>query len=1153
MELRLTNARVPASLAMGLLMLLCRPVIADGAGVAPPPLLAQGQREVGPPGAAGNQQLLIEIDQLIHDGWYGKAEIGARDALSAIDAAGEGRSYAAALVSDRLVEALLQGGKGGRPEALARARLAASLKEDLRGPEDVETAHSIERLGRVLTKHSDFPAARQNLDRALGMLEASPGPNGLAAADARRSIGSLLYAQGQYESARPWLEQALIVHENALGPSGPGVAHTLRIIGDCAKQRQDIETAMRLLRRSQQIYEQTLGPHHPDLARTLTSLGQTLRQAGDFDQAKVTLQRAVAILEGFLGSESPLVTDPLDSLALVLTETGDYQAAAADFDRVLAIRLREHGPNAPRVATTLNNFAILRASMGDYLEAARLFGEAARVWETALGPWHPDLAFAVENRGIALGQAGRYAEAEPLMIRAMAIRVKNFGPDNLLVADSLNNLASLRAASGDDAKVREYSLQALAIVEKQRDTNQFRRGVILSNLAHAARGLGEPAEALKFSEQAVTTTESAFGPFHPEVARMLAAQARILVEGDRRDEGMAVALRGEAISRDHLALTARTAPEREALEYASTRVSGINLLMTMAETNRKDHESVSLPAWDSVIRSRALILDEMGARRRVAEAASDPVVAGLEQEMLGASQRLAKLVIGGPGKGSLDEFTASVNAARRAKDGAERAFAARSEGFRRTLALSLTGLSDVAAALPRGAALVAFVRYGHLELARPQGGQLEPPDHSTPSYAAFILATPGVEPVLVPLGEAARIDGLVTRWRETTVREALAAGRASKAGEAAHRKVAEELRRTVWDPVARHLGAAQQLLIVPDGTLNLVTFAALPLGEARYLIEQGHAFHYLSSERDVLAPRSDAKGGGLLALSNPDFDDRKLFAALGLPQARTTSAPEERTAAAFRGSRSACGTFPSMRFGPLPATALETGEIIRVWGEHSIPGSNLRHVAESAASAESLTGAAANETMFKRTASGHRVLHVATHGFFLGGDCQSALGSPAADGTSSASRAVTRENPLLLSGLVLAGANHREAAGPDEDDGILTAEEIATLNLQGTEWAVLSACDTGTGEIRAGEGVFGLRRAFQLAGARTVIMSLWPVEDEATRQWMTALYRHRFGEAKTTAAAVNDASLELLQQRRARGESTHPFYWAGFIAAGDWR
>src|SRR4029079_2870785 len=139
-------------------------------------------------------------------------------------------------------------------------------------------------------------------------------------------------------------------------------------------------------------------------------------------------------------------------------------------------------------------------------------------------------------------------------------------------------------------------------------------------------------------------------------------------------------------------------------------------------------------------------------------------------------------------------------------------------------------------------------------------------------------------------------------------------------------------------------------------------------------------------------------------------------------------------------------------------------------------------------------------------------------------------------------------NPLALSGLAFAGANVR-AAAVTGDDGILTGEEVAGLNLQGSEWAVVSAFDTGLGEIRAGEGVFGLRRAFQIAGAKTVIMSLWSVDDEATRVWMRALYQGRLARHLDTADAVHEASLSVLRQRRAAHQSTHPFYWAAFVAA----
>jgi len=139
-----------------------------------------------------------------------------------------------------------------------------------------------------------------------------------------------------------------------------------------------------------------------------------------------------------------------------------------------------------------------------------------------------------------------------------------------------------------------------------------------------------------------------------------------------------------------------------------------------------------------------------------------------------------------------------------------------------------------------------------------------------------------------------------------------------------------------------------------------------------------------------------------------------------------------------------------------------------------------------------------------------------------------------------------------VAGLALTGANQRHAV-EGEDDGILTAEEVGSLDLRGVEWAVLSACDTGAGTIRAGEGVLGLQRAFRLAGVRTVVMSLWGVDDDAARTWMVTLYRARLLRGMSTTESVRTATRQTLAARRLRGDSTHPFYWAGFVAVGDWR
>jgi CHAT domain-containing protein len=307
-----------------------------------------------------------------------------------------------------------------------------------------------------------------------------------------------------------------------------------------------------------------------------------------------------------------------------------------------------------------------------------------------------------------------------------------------------------------------------------------------------------------------------------------------------------------------------------------------------------------------------------------------------------------------------------------------------------------------------------------------------------------------------------------------------------------------------------------------------VSWDTLPIARTRYLIERAPLLHYLSAERDLVPAEPDAHGRGLLVVDSPVFNERA-----SLPARRTGTAAGSGT---LRGSRPDCSDLAWLRFDPLPASALEAETIVRIWRRHQLTRAPDRsQVSEEVLR---LSGRSATEEALKRRAAAARVLHLATHGFFFGSRC-----APAAGG----------ENPLLLTGFALAGANRRRAAGSDDEDGILTAEEVATLDLRAVEWAVLSACDTGVGEVRAGEGVFGLRRAFQVAGARTVIMSLWPVEDEDTRRWMTGVYERRFARGAGTMEAVREASLEQLRRRRQAGLSTHPFYWGGFIAAGDWR
>jgi CHAT domain-containing protein len=389
---------------------------------------------------------------------------------------------------------------------------------------------------------------------------------------------------------------------------------------------------------------------------------------------------------------------------------------------------------------------------------------------------------------------------------------------------------------------------------------------------------------------------------------------------------------------------------------------------------------------------------------------------------------------------------------------------------------------------------------------------------------------------------------VVNEWAREAAFGVMLAGRTAEQAHAAYKVRAASLRQSVWDPLVNALGDTKTVFVVPDGVLHQINLSALPGPSGRFLIESGRQFHYLASERDLVpVEMGEPTGVGLLVLGGPDYEDVGALTSSGV----STGSEAE---AVYRSPRyrstQPCADFDALEFPPLPGTELEVEAIHSIWQRRRRAATVSREVV--------LTGPEATEARFKQVAPGKRVLHLATHGFFLGGLCsaggESMRGLETTDSSTRARWAPSPvTSPLLLSGLVMAGANQRSSKQQGEEDGILTGEEIAALDLEGVQLAVLSACDTGVGEVLAGEGVLGLRRAFQVAGVRSLVMSLWPVSDEPTREWIEELYRALFEEGMGTADATHHASLRILEARRSSGSSIHPFFWASFVSAGDWR
>ena len=761
-------------------------------------------------------------------------------------------------------------------------------------------------------------------------------------------------------------------------------------------------------------------------------------------------------------------------------------------------------------------------------EAERLAYRAIRVWSNAYGPNHPLVAFGLADVASLEAQRKNYPQARSLLERALRIRRQVFGPKHPVVADTLINLAPVLAESSRMVVAMRSVQEAVEILTEVPAQNPDTLARALIVRAELQQRQGDYATARASLAEAVAARERLHGSAYPATveagARLGAADFAL----GSYETALARGLAAEQTGRDLLRFTVRSLPEQRAMEFAATRFGGLDLVLSIVAAGQvKDTSSV----LDAIVRSRGVILGELAARTRVT-AGGDPALATLTKSLASARERYASLILRTVEGASVDD--ALLEATRREKERAEEALAEQSAAARAELADARAGLPDIQRALPQGSALVSFSRYDRTTFTT--SGKQKTVSRVTPSYMAFVARADAASIVAVPLGSASAVETAIAGWRAAVSTPATT--------EQAYRLAGGRLRTRIWDPIAAHLGDVAEVFIVPDGAVSTVSVASLPVAGSRYLIETSPIVHYLSTERDLIADMP-ATGRGLLAVGGPAYGPRATATAGATPSAPT---------------RSACIGTGALTFEDLPGSRVEVQDIARLWAR---PSTALR-AGEPPEPSLVLNGAAATKDAVVRAAAGRRVVHFATHGFFLGSSCAPpsplrgfGVTRPPANtrGVGGLVVASTKgpsvENPLLLAGLAFAGANR--AAGPRRSNGILTAEEVVGLNLQGTEWAVLSACDTGLGEIKAGEGVFGLRRAFQIAGVRTVIMSLWSVEDQATRSWMRALYEGRLRQHLTTAKAVRAAGLRVLNERRTRGLGAHPFYWAAFVAAGDWR
>jgi CHAT domain-containing protein/tetratricopeptide (TPR) repeat protein len=1034
-------------------------------------------------------------------------------------------------------------------EDYLRAEVAIREKQ----PESMKLAAALNNLSRLAHGRwlqafaaEDLQLTHDYAARAVAIVQRL-APDSPPMVSALLNLGEAEQMDGNPDNADKAREHflAALRIQKKLAPGGSDLeADLLTNLGIVEQARTNFAAAHQYFTEAVAISEK-LDPTSFQFVKSLNQLAMLESSEGDLPAAREHFQRLLGMAEK-MGPGA--IANSTINLGTVAEAQYDFAAARDYFEKAFAI-FQKIAPDGMGGVLALSNLATNFYDQGDLASALQYRQRAATLTENKLGA-SVATARELSGMGAILLAQGQLSSAADYYHRALEMREKET-PGSLFVSDSLQDLAKLERARQNRSLAMEYDLRALKLGQKSCPNSWCVPG-ILNDLGELAYEQGELASSENYLRQAVDVREKSLGPMHPDLARSLNSLALTVATQGRKPEALETALRAENIGAEHLRVSVRTLSERQALAYEGIRASGLDLALTLA-VDRANTPLRRSEVFDAVIRSRALVFDELAARHRSAYGSGDPEVAQLAEQLSSARARLATLVFRGAGDGTPDAYRKLLDDARDRKEKSERMLAEKSTAFRQDQARAQLGLKEIAASLPEGAALVAFVRYARHDLQKPGAGKVVP--EPVPSYAAFVLHAGKHEPEFVPLGAAREIESLLATWRGDIARQAEAMNVSAETGENAYRRAAAALRRRIWDPLVPGLGDAGEVFVVPDAALYLVNLAALPVGSSQYLVETRPLIHYLSTERD-LVPVPSRHGEGILVVGNPAFDQAGKL-AVASNQSPPAGSVTGTTGTLLRGTRSACGTFQSLHFPPLPGSQQEAENITALWRQSSerAGAQVMRGSDAQPGNGESLqmTGVDASPEAFTQYAPGKRVLHVATHGFFLEGSCESAIQRRLDPSKRDESvLPATAENPLLLSGLAFAGANRRSSAKADETDGILTAEEIAGINLEGVDWAVLSACDTGVGEIKVGEGVFGLRRAFQVAGAKTVIMSLWPVEDKTTEQWMGTLYREHFLNGKDTAESVRAASLQFLRQRRAKHQSTHPFYWGAFIAAGDW-
>ncbi|MBV6439178.1 MAG: CHAT domain-containing protein [Haliscomenobacteraceae bacterium CHB4] len=993
---------------------------------------------------------------------------------------------------------------------------ALSIVDNLLGKENTYYADILNTIARFYCKIGKYRESEERFLESKAIYEKIMETDGINYAICLNGFGVLYRMMGNLDKAESIYLIAKDIWEKLTGKESNGYAEITANLANIYFEKELYEKAELFYTEAGEIFAKVRGKEHTSYAAILECLGNLYHKNCDYDRAESFYLESKSIFESVFGKEHIEYAPSLESLANLYRSMGRFGEAEILYLDSRAIYEKVLGKENPEYGWCLNNIASLYWQMGNDDKSEVYYKEAMSIIEKALGVEHPRYGWCANNLANLYNRKGAYNKAEIYYLKSQAAFEKSLGEEHTDYAMILNNLAVLYQKMKAYGKSEMLYYKANSIQEKIWGKEHKDYAMSLFNLATLYEDMGNHEKALPLFLESKAIVERILGKEHPEYVENLHSLALYYWQSEEPEKSDALFIQSSELSQLLLSRSVNHLTEIELYQYLRGYVNKLDQMFSYSQNAAREFNPAKLNmsdvCYDNILFFKGFIINSVVYINRLA--LSDSIIAEKLDLLKLYHRRLAvqyALPIAERDSVNIARLEEKTNAL-------EKELVRTVAGF--DDALRQVRWREVQARLKPEEAAIEFIHYQYYT----------PKKSDSLMYAALVLRPGDTHPQLVALFEERALDSLLQLHKDRRADYVNDLYTFAERGIINPDKPTKSLFELLWQPLEKYLAGVKIIYFSPSGLLHRFNFDAIPvspdsvLADRYRLIEIGSTRQLVIPSPDVFHNQTALLYGGvqyqmdsatlarvdMIGLENVASRDRVSF-----------SPPDS----AHRGDN----------WYYLPGSAREVDTISRIMRIAGMPFVVRK-------------GYSASEESFKQIGQDEpspRVLHLATHGFFFPDPKDTTLNDRRLMAGRNDPAFKISDHPMIRSGLLLAGANHAWNTGKPVkagmEDGILTAYEISQMNLSATELVVLSACETGLGDIEGNEGVYGLQRAFKIAGAKYLLMSLWKVQDRETARLMTAFYRNWLERKMEIPVAFKAAQQEM------REAGLGPYYWAGFV------